>query len=585
MSLDEDRPVDVGRRLFAGLIDLVLLGLAGSLCSLGPLAYGGAALPMIGSLVAITAYAILPAAAFGATPGMAIAGTRIVSVKGGVPDATEIAFRELVGRGLIGAAYFATAAIGLAGYLSGYLRFFVPRGLGLFLFAVSALLLAFSAASHLAIVLRRDGRALHDLWTRTRIVRRSEVRDREVVEDEVMATLESGRRRRRLRGFVVAELMLMVLTFGLPVLVSTTPDGPADLEDRVALKKAVKRFEQDKTDLDAAAELASLYQRSGRFELAATVESEHEAAMKAAGLEPSDLDYQVKKYRALLKGTPCALGSAVALGERLNQLGAHDSALETVSHFEGQCGVRPRLWWITLEAHRGKGELDAAVADSTRLIEDRPEDSDFWWWRGEDLDKKGDRVGAESDYRQSMAVYADRFAASRFADLMMQEGDRCEGVYALQHLLEENAEAAGSWAEAQLAELHAGVECPPEASRGSVSLNVASDGSVRTEAVVDKRKGRFLVHATGYVTVTRAFAEKAGLVASATSVGVRVADHVVPAQLAVAGEIAVGKSRASHVAVAIVDALPDGADGLLGLSYLWRFQIERTAHTLELRAR
>jgi uncharacterized RDD family membrane protein YckC len=575
---------DAGRRFLAGAIDLSLLTALGLLCSLAPLYYGGAALPMIGSLVAITAYSIVPASVFGATLGMAIAGVRIRSLKGGSADFTEIAFRELVGRGLIGAAYFATAAIGLAGYLTGYLQFFVPRGLGLFLFLVSGLLLVFSVASHLAIVLRPDGRALHDLFTRTIVVRRA-AEERDLGEDEDAASFASARRRSRLRSFFFAELLLIACGFVLPLFVGQTGgEDLGELEDRVALKKAEKRFEKDRTDPEAAAELASLHEKSGRLELAQTIRTEHRTAMEAAGIKPSDRDYLIQKHRALLKSNPCSLGSAIALGERFIQLEENDAALDLVAKLESECGVRPRMWWISLTAHREKGELDAAIADSTRLIADRPTDSDFWWWRGEDWAKKGDAARAEADYRQSMAVYADRFAAKRFAELM-RSGDRCEGIFALQHLMDENPEAADSWAEESLAELHVGASCAGAIGQGKAKLSIASDGSVRAAAQINGKKGRFLVHPTGYVTIARAFADRIGLQPGETTVDVRIAERVVPARLALAERISVGGSRADRVPVAIVEELPADIDGLLGLSYLWRFRIERSERSLTLMPR
>jgi uncharacterized RDD family membrane protein YckC/tetratricopeptide (TPR) repeat protein len=579
-AVDAPKSADVGRRILAGLVDLTLLAGLGLLCSIGPLFYGGAALPMIGSVVAIAAYAIVPASMFGATPGMALAGIRLRSIKGGTPDVTEVAFRELVGRGLIGAAYFMTGAIGLAGYLTGYLQFFVPRGLGLFLFGVSGLLVLFSLLSHFSIMLRPDGRALHDLLTRTIVVPKGEtVVDPAMAEDEDAASFAAARTRARFRNFVFAEVLLIGLGAGLPMFVGRTEMTAGDLEDRVALRKAEKAFEKDRTDPAAVAELVALHHHAGRVELASTVEQQHRDAMKAAGLVPSDRDYLVQKYRALLKGTPCALGSAVELGERFIQLREYDRALELVAKLEAECGVRPRLWWIALTAHRELGELDLAIQDSTKLIASRPDDSDFWWWRGEDHAKKGNLINAEADFRQSLAVQADQFAATRFTELMKSK-DRCEGIFALQHLIDENPEAAEGWVDSTLAELQLGASCADATGHGTAKLAIQSDASVRTTAIIAGKKGRFLVHPTGYVTITKSFADKVGLRAEGPTVELRIAEKVVPAQLALADRIAVDKSRADRVPVAVVGELPADIDGLLGLSYLWRFRVVRLERSL-----
>jgi predicted aspartyl protease len=167
----------------------------------------------------------------------------------------------------------------------------------------------------------------------------------------------------------------------------------------------------------------------------------------------------------------------------------------------------------------------------------------------------------------------------------MRTSDRCEGIAALLHLMDENPEAAEGWAGASLSELQVGADCAKTSGRGKATLSIASDASVRAQVEIDRKKGRFLVHPTGYVTITKAFAEKIGLKASDTAVDVRVAERVVSARVAIADRIAVGKSSAERVPVAIVDELPEDIDGLLGLSYLWRFRIVRNERSLVLEPR
>src|SRR5262245_29388396 len=170
-------PAPLGPRIAAGAFDAVVLGILASVLSLSPLFYGGFALPLLGSLSAILVYTILPCSLFKATLGLRIFGLEIVGLDGRAAEPGEIAFRELVASGYFGVAYFSTAAIGLAGRLSGSMVLFQPTGFGLVLFFLSGFLLLLAAIGHLMIILRPDRRGFPDLVAKTIVVKRGTIRD------------------------------------------------------------------------------------------------------------------------------------------------------------------------------------------------------------------------------------------------------------------------------------------------------------------------------------------------------------------------------------------------------------------------
>jgi len=72
--------------------------------------------------------------------------------------------------------------------------------------------------------------------------------------------------------------------------------------------------------------------------------------------------------------------------------------------FFGKCGPYPKLLWFTYTAHRELNEHDAAIVDATKLIDDKPNDHDFWWWRGIMYEQKGDLKRAAADYEKAISI-------------------------------------------------------------------------------------------------------------------------------------------------------------------------------------
>ena len=87
-------------------------------------------------------------------------------------------------------------------------------------------------------------------------------------------------------------------------------------------------------------------------------------------------------------------------------------------------------------------------------------------------------------------------------------------------------------------------------------------GPATATLVVDPRAGT--------TVVSREVATRAGLATTGPTVQT-VAGNVLRSGTLVTTAVAVGEARAAAVEVMIVDGLPAGVDGYLGLSFLWTF--------------
>ncbi|HYV45950.1 MAG TPA: aspartyl protease family protein [Myxococcaceae bacterium] len=287
---------------------------------------------------------------------------------------------------------------------------------------------------------------------------------------------------------------------------------------------------------------------------------------------------EINRLKAQIAAEPCDRRKIVELGDTLVQVGDYRGALNGNEAFFQKCGPYSRLLWVSYGAHKSLSEFDAAAADATRLIEEDPGDKDYWWWRGLAYEEKGDFEKAAADYRQAITLEPLlRSIPVNLVNMYERSGKPCEALLALEEYflrypklrqearlktLEDRLEAAG---------------CDELAGKGKavVAFSPSSDAIVAMVRINEREKARMVVD-TGAtaVTLSRRLASRLGLPEDAgASIFVRTAGGIRPARLTVVDQIDLQGARARHVEVAVVDTLPDGVDGLLGLSFLSRFEM------------
>ena len=291
----------------------------------------------------------------------------------------------------------------------------------------------------------------------------------------------------------------------------------------------------------------------------------------------------IRTHQEVLRRNPCDGPTAVKLGEEMVRAQNHRGALELVEQYEKDCGEHRRLLWVSFSAHKALGDFAGAEEVATRLVEARPTDSDYWWWRGEVRMKLGDREGALLDYRQSMANRPNKFAASRLAD----EIGPCPGAFAHALYVREKPEPSRRWAEEEAGNLLLSGSCGRLAGMGFATVAVDSGIPLTvTRAKVGGKTGKFAIsRSSGTVALSSAFAKRAKVVGAEPQVRIYVAGAFTSGRLATLDRVQVGEAVASEVPAAIVEEVPEGLDGVLGLSFLWRFATVRTPEAIEILGR
>lgn len=571
----------LGKRFAAGLLDFAVASALGAVVVWQPIRLGGAGLPLIAMVAVAIAYFVVPQTTFKATLMMRIFGISLVGLDGRKPDGMDVLQRELLGRGLIAWPFW--VLLGLSNHGVAGITLATPGKMGLILFIALGAVVVGAIAGQILMLARQDHRSFADLIGKTVVIERGTEPRRleDEIDDDEARVLAARANSRRIRSFIIIEVILLGGAVLGPQLFTQPTPRRHDLATFAELKKAERAYNEDVTNEENAQEYIQLLNDSGDTEKAEAILAAHNAALAEKAKNPDAHDYLVQKHRANLKQYPCDGGTAVKLAERMNAIGAHAPALKFIEEFGASCEMNYRLRWPAVVAHRKLGQFDQAVAQNTLLIEARPDDSDYWWWRGEDYSKLGKRSAADSDFRHSMAASPNEFAAHRFAELW-EKDDPCEASLALRAYLTVSPDA--DWAAQKRTDLELAGNCKPKSSgKTSIKLNPKGD-LVEVAAKVENQRAKLVLYSTGYVTLTQAFATKAGITPSSEEVSVFAGGKLTPAKLAKVSVMSVGEARSTEVPVAIVETLPGEVDGLLGNSFMWRFDVERKENTLALHA-
>jgi len=124
--------------------------------------------------------------------------------------------------------------------------------------------------------------------------------------------------------------------------------------------------------------------------------------------EPS-FDYgkrhkEVLALKAQVKDEPCSRRANLALNEMLNSAHDYRATLQNAARFFENCGPYLRLRWTTYHAHKQLSEYAEAVQEATYLTDERPDDQDYWWWRGNAYVGLEDWESAAHDFQQCMLI-------------------------------------------------------------------------------------------------------------------------------------------------------------------------------------
>jgi tetratricopeptide (TPR) repeat protein len=298
---------------------------------------------------------------------------------------------------------------------------------------------------------------------------------------------------------------------------------------------------------------------------------------KAPPPPPPEVDMLEKYKRERLVENKCDQKAIIELVDYLMDKARWQPALEVALQANEDCGAIGELRLPILACRQELHQwVEAATLIDQFLAED-PRDPAMWWWHGESLRYRDQHELAMVDFRQSLAnLYWNRGSMAVRQFMYAAEGAKapCEAARAWRHYQHELGGRLDDEARNLVVALDRAKTCVPERGTGRGTLAAGKKlkvtiGSTTAELMLDPRAGTTII--------SREVAERAGLVPTTKGSTATLWSEVrIQGQPARAAKMAVGALAATNVDVVISDELATGDDGVIGLSFLWHWDVDRT---------
>jgi clan AA aspartic protease (TIGR02281 family) len=300
----------------------------------------------------------------------------------------------------------------------------------------------------------------------------------------------------------------------------------------------------------------------------------------------------VRKLEGQLRTEPCDRKLIVKLTALMRGAGDNRGTLEKIDAFEKACGAFSTLREIAYTAHEAVGEHEAAIGELNQLIQEQPDHPSRYAWRARIEQRVGNDAAAIKDFEKALALEPDLSDVPlELATLYDKSGRPCDALAPLDHLAEHYSEFPWSASvRVRIDELTKRGHC--DGVTATVDrVSIATPPGKRDIRVAVKINGvdagTFVVD-TGATTVTTTTANAVNLgieLRGARKVRLQTANGEHQGLLVKARSVDVQGLSADRVELIVVDDLGPNVDGLLGMSYLSRFDIRKEDGRFEIRAR
>jgi aspartyl protease family protein len=336
-----------------------------------------------------------------------------------------------------------------------------------------------------------------------------------------------------------------------------------------------------------AAVVAAFFIRGRQQHVAAerNIQQVHAAEFDYGAAEPA-----VRQLSRKLGREPCDRRSAVELATVMLQAGDGRGVTQRGEAFLTHCGELPELRRLMYEAYEQLSEPAQAVVQATKLLERDPYNSTFFAHRALAYEQQGTLDRAEHDYAQAL-LFRPRLAdiPINLANLYERQGRPCEAVFSLERVIFYYPDAGNiDSIRARVDSLLAKPECSGLTADGKATLRrVRGEALLRARVRLQGRETGSFVVDTGasYVAITAAFAHRLALdLSNAPHMLFQTAGGVREGAVLMLDRVELQGAKASRVLAVVVDDLGD-LDGLLGLSFLSRFELHQSGDTIEITPR
>ncbi|HUQ04672.1 MAG TPA: hypothetical protein VM261_19360 [Kofleriaceae bacterium] len=303
-----------------------------------------------------------------------------------------------------------------------------------------------------------------------------------------------------------------------------------------------------------------------------------ERSTKKIDAGTGEQDPYIQTLRETRDLAPCDQEAVRKLVLELMELHRYGDAVDDATGYFAKCDDFPRLRSNVIYALHQLGRNAEAIKHETALITRDPYDSDYWWWRAEDLGRGGEHARALTDYRQSIAnsdgAGGSRFAIARILDTAGPAGHPCEAVAAIDYFASYHQGEPSSDLVARTRGLDQTSSCERTKGTGKQALPPPDSDNVQMKVKIGEVEGTFLIETRcGTTIVTTAFAQLAAIAPRQGPPVETIAVGAIRKGPPAVATLVLGGATAPETELVIADGLPAGVDGVIGLSALWKFNL------------
>jgi len=301
-----------------------------------------------------------------------------------------------------------------------------------------------------------------------------------------------------------------------------------------------------------------------------------------------------------LKREPCYHEAIVGFAYALMAEGYPRDADTSLVNFSRRCGGSYAISLLRYNALLRASDFPAALAVANEMIKADPANAQIRYSRGATYEQMKDFERALSDYINGMQLHGDlnTISVSNFYDISRMYaalGRYCDAITPLETYISFDP---ATRREARFTKLISDFadkgNCDTRFARGSarvarLSSPGASNATTLAVTVNGVTGGFVLDTGASYVALTARFAAKAKVkMDQSTEVMLKTVGGSKVADLGYADSVNVDRAQAQGVSVVVVRAEPNPfgprLDGLLGMSFLSRFQMKLSENAIELTA-
>jgi aspartyl protease family protein len=331
------------------------------------------------------------------------------------------------------------------------------------------------------------------------------------------------------------------------------------------------------------------------------VGSEFERVYSQLGIQPlpSNVERREQVQRRLdqLSREACYTDAIVGLGRALLDAGYPREAANSLRNFVKRCGSAPTVLPLAYSALQGINDFSGALEVANELVEALPANGTVRYWRALAYDRTGQFSLAMLDYMNTVQLLEPQ--KTIFLDVFIKWsrtygalGRYCDAISPIEMYISlDPANRRTPQTVKIISDYAEKGNCNNRYTTGTARVSFAGTSNVRTLPVVVNGVAGNLILDTGatFVSITSQFARKAKVATEpGNQVFLKTVGGKALAEIGYANSVSVGKAEALGVATAVLrdDSNPFGnrIDGLLGMSFLSRFNIKLSRTAIELTA-